>query len=1135
MVALGAPSADETLLLVESLANGTTVDVDVGVPSAHAKKKRRRKRKKKSSKKKAAAKKTAKPEEKDDAQELRTTGPARLQLPVSEKEFDNSAKADRKRDESIEEIRTLLPKVKGPAKGELIFRLAELYWQKSKFVYAQEFKEFDADYQRYADEGHQGKEPKLERYTKKSEAYKKQALSNYSVVLAKYPDYPRLDEVLYIMAYNEYQAGRKKPAIKNYSQLIRQYPKSEYVPDSYLALGEHYFGANDLSKATKAFKKAYSTGKKANKPATYRYAQYKLAWCDYNRQEYDKALTKFKDVITDSEKAGDDDGIQLKSEALNDMVLTYSHLGEVEGAYKYFKKKAGNERAFHLTTKLAQVYQKDGKHKLQVQTLRHLINTDPENPSAPDFQSQIVAAYSQLGERNQVRKEVTRMVELYRPGSAWWRKNEGNQMAVERALTLAESRMRELVTDYHRYAQKFKKYDDYELARDIYAQYLAAFPTSQEAYRLNFFYAEILWDLGEWEKAAEQYDAVVKRDPDGEYTRKCAFNSVLAWEKLSKGEKPPKRNRDGVLVESSTKKKKKKGNLRKETLVVEKLNKKVTYEPKKIPRFERKLADACDAYVSVVPEEASRKDKKLEEELIQVKFKAGYIFQKYYHFDEAATRFGELIDRWPTSEFAREGADAILDSYASREKYNELEKWSRTFAKNKPLMKDKKFSKTVYKLMEGASFKSIELVNNEVKSAEKKEGKKTEELNERYAKVADRFEGFVEEFPQSEYAPIALFNAMDIYDGANKIDLALRDAHRLLKEYPKEIATGPLGEAEAETLIRLNLVRYYELIADYEESAKRSEEFVEKYPKHKNASDVLYNAGIFYLGLGDTTNAVKNFAKYIKDFNKKKDVPDVYLKMAKIYEDNKDYKRAIAFYSDFEKKYGKRATDKQVMLTRYKSAELAEKADRVDEMRQRCDGILKGYKKYSSELKKEAITQLAGGYCAFKLLEPQYEAYKAIKIEAPKGMRGAKVMKAIRGQLDLKLKKRDELAKAYVDVLNYGNGEWGVAGLYRAADALLEYVDALRTAPDPPPLRNNFDALDIFRAELDNIAFPVEDEAINALEKALQKAFELQIYSEYTLAIQEKLRLYRPAKFGEVHELPFFASSGERSSQTAQK
>ena len=147
--------------------------------------------------------------------------------------------------------------------------------------------DFDKSFNEWVDNGRQGKEPKLADYTRKSEAYKKQALNNYQVVLKKYPDYPRLDEVLYIMAFNQYEAGKKEEARRNYSTLIRKFPDSEYRADSYLALGEHYFGANNLIKATKAYERAYEYGIKRKKPAVFMYALYKLAWCAFNAQEYE--------------------------------------------------------------------------------------------------------------------------------------------------------------------------------------------------------------------------------------------------------------------------------------------------------------------------------------------------------------------------------------------------------------------------------------------------------------------------------------------------------------------------------------------------------------------------------------------------------------------------------------------------------------------------------------------------------------------------------------------------------------------------------------------------------------------------------------------------------------------------------
>jgi TolA-binding protein len=1124
------------------------------IPAASAKKK---KKKSKKSNKANEAKKDAAPaaapapeeapaEEADT--ELRTTGPARLELPVTEKAMDLSAKADGKRDETIAEIKQILPKVTGEQKGELVFRLAELYWEKSKFIYQSEFKDFDTTYQDWVDNGRQGKEPKLEDFTSKSEAYKKQALSNYAVVLKDYPEYPRLDEVLYIMAYNEYQAGKNKEAVQNYSKLIRQYPSSDYVADSYLALGEHYFAANKLPQATKAYGKAYDVALEREKPSVYRYAQYKLAWCDYNAQEYDKALKRFKSVVDDSERAeargegstgdGKRDAVQLKREALNDMVLTYSQLDQVEDAHAYLKKKAGGDESFRLTTKLAMVYDNQGKHKQQVQTLRLLINLNPDHVSAPDFQSQIVQAYSKLGNRQAVRKEVTRMVELYRPGSSWWRKNEGNESAVERARTLAEQRMRELVTEYHRFAQKFKNVDDYELARDLYGQYLQAFPDSEQAYELSFYYAEILWDLGQWQDAAEQYDAVVARDTAGRYTRDCAYNAILAWEKIVAGEKPPERSKDGKLVES---KGGRKAEIKEKKVVLEEIKKGKDYTAQKIPFAEERLAKACDAYVQVVPETLAKKDPKLADELIVVKFKSAYTYHRYYHFDEAAERFGELIRRWPTSDYARRGADSILDSYAAREQWVPLEKWSREFAANDPLMKDGAFSKSVNNFMQGASFKATEEVYQQAKALEKKKDKKTPEAIALYEQSARRFEGFVAEFPKSEYAPIALFNAMQIHDGASMLDLALASAQSLLEQYPKEINEGSLKENNVEEKLRLNLVRYYQSMADYPTSAKVAVDFVDRYPKHEKSPDVLYDSGVFFLGLGDTTSAVKSFMRYIKEYPKQSDIPDVFLRMATVYEDTDEWVKAANLYDSFEKNYGKQAKPDQILASRYKTALMLSKAGREDQSLEVCQGLLKSYKR--EELKKTETGQLAGGYCAFKVLEPEWVTYSAIAIEStetgrnPRAMK--KAMEQVRSSLDLKKKKMEEMARKYVEVLEYGNGEWGVAGLYRAAQSLLEYVDTLRNAPDPPALANNFDALDIFRAELDNIAFPVEDEAIRALEQALGKAFELGIYSEHTLAIQETLKQFRPGAFGDVHELPYFPSAAggdaTTSAQTARR
>ncbi len=1071
----------------------------------------------KKSQKKSATDRAAKESIEEAKKGLRTTGPADLEMPVTEKSMDFSAAADAKRNESIREIQSILPKVKGAQKGELVFRLAELYWEKAKFLNRQEFDNFDRAHQAWFDGGEKGKEPKLKNYVGESKAYKKQALANYKVVLQEFPEYPRLDEVLFIMAQNEYDAGNKKEGTKHYSKLIRKYPKSVYVADSYLALGEHYFGLNKLAKATKAYKFAYDVGKRMNKPSTYRYAQYKLAWTDYNRQDFDSALVKFKAVVEDSEKAASEangqGAVQLKREALNDMVLTFAQVNQVRPAYDYFVSKAGKEEGYRLTTKLAAVFNNQGMFDSQIETLRLILALDPNALRAPDYQSQIVAAYSKMQERDAVRSEVTKLVQNYGPTSSWAKANSGDEMAVERATAIAEERMRDLVTEYHEYAQKFEMVSDYELARDLYSQYVKAFPNSDQAYNLNYYFAEILWDLGQWEDAANQYDAVVAKDPKGRYTRDSAYNAILAWEKIVDGVAPPKRAASGKLVRS--KRGRKSGKVKKKTVKMEEIKKDKTYAAEIIPEAELKLANACDAYVAVVPESLSRKNKALTKELVVVKFKAGYIFQKYYHFDEAAKRFGELIDRFPTTEFARRGADSILDSYDARSQWANLEKWSREFSKNKALMKDKPFAARVGRFLQGASYNQSTIAFNEVS---KKHGDTSKvpsaDVAEGYRDVIKSFDAYLGEFGKSEFAPKAAYNQYLAVHRLGEVDNSLPAAQRILATYKKSLDEGELSKVAAREGLEQNILGYLTQMANYQEAADASYKFANDYPNNESAADILYNSGIYYLGLGDSDKATKSFQAYLKKYPKRTDRAEVYLKVARVAEDQKSWTKAAEIYQKFPNKFPK-ATIEQKLRAHYKTASIRQNAGNEKGMKSACKKLLATYKK--DDLKKSDIGKEAGGFCAFHLLDDDFKKYEKITITGN-----------IKNKLALKKKERDRVAKSYFDVLNYGNGEWGIAGLYRSAEILLQYVDTLRNTPDPPALRDNYEALDMFRAELDNIAFPVEDEAIQALEAALAKSFELGIYSKYTVAIEEKLKLFKPGAFGEQYVLPYYATANEK-------
>jgi TolA-binding protein len=464
-------------------------------------------------------------------------------------------------------------------------------------------------------------------------------------------------------------------------------------------------------------------------------------------------------------------GVQLKGEALGDLARFFSYVDEVETAFAYFKKKGGEDIALRYSTKLGELFKGQGKWDLEIQTYKMLNKKYPMAPKAPALQARIVSAYSKLNKKQLVRQEVERLVDLYRPNTPWYKAQERNKdsAALEYAYDLTESHLRDLVTEYHRDAQKRKNIETYELARDIYKKYLEAFRDSDTAYQMNFFYGEVLWALKEWKNAALEYDRVarweLKAGKRGRFARTSAYNAILAWEKIAAEGVKGTLRKNVKIVE-----KKKKGKVTRNTRIkIAKLQKDKSYEEEPIPEVELKLSAACDLYFNI----ADPKDK----DLPAIKFKAAFIYYKHNHFVEAAQRYFEMIERWPGTDLSRKSANLILDSMNVKKNWEELEKYARAFRGNKKLVgKDKKFKEQVQTLVEGAAFKSI-LKADKVAIAladaeEQKQGR---------ANSATRFRGFHTEFPKSVYAETALFNALLIYDKADELDNAIEAAELLLR------------------------------------------------------------------------------------------------------------------------------------------------------------------------------------------------------------------------------------------------------------------------------------------------------------------------------------------------------------------
>ena len=382
--------------------------------------------------------------------------------------------------------------------------------------------------------------------------------------------------------------------------------------------------------------------------------------------------------------ATDKKSLQLGSEALGDLARFFSYVDEVDSAFAYFRKEGGEEKALQYTSRLGALYHEQGKWPLEISTYQLLIKKFPMNEKSPYLQANIVEAYSKMGKKQKVRQEVERLVDLYRPGTPWYRhhkdRGEDGTAALEYAYDLTETKLRDLVTEYHRDAQKRRDVPTYQLAKDIYAKYLDAFPETTASYQMRYFYAEVLWALRKWRPAAEQYKLVALYKTDGgkargKYARDAAYNQILAYETILKTGKD-----EGDLTwHQEDSREEEEGpygradpdpNQAARTRQVEDVRR-----SRAIPDVERSLSEACDLYFGIA--DPSDKD------LPAIKFKAAYIYYKYNHFVEAAKRYFEIIERWPGDRLSKKSANLILDSLNVQKKWDELAFYAGKFRDNR--------------------------------------------------------------------------------------------------------------------------------------------------------------------------------------------------------------------------------------------------------------------------------------------------------------------------------------------------------------------------------------------------------------------------------------------------------------------
>ena len=614
--------------------------------------------------------------------------------------------------------------------AEALYKLAELYWEESKAGYLASMGTYTAS----VTACHKDRStcPQVPRRPPRLDLSRAQGV--YDRLIREYPRFRKIDTVIYLYAFSLRDQGRLGDSVKYFQIILDKYPQSRFTADAWMAVAEYrFYDQQNYKTALEGYEKVLGFPKSP----LYDLALFKTAWCYWKLGDTSKSALRFKDVLDLSKKkAGKSGNEQKRAEELQGQAMEYlvelfteDDTKSAQDAFEFLAQIGGKEYSQKILGRLAETVFDQTRYERAAEAYRLLITLDPNGVDAPDYQKRVVECQQLLGDPAGAVAEMRKLASTYGPHSPWAAANKDRPNAIAHARQIAEEQIRTLAKTLHAEAQANEKQNKvvdkerYARAAEAYGFYLSTFGDAADATELRYLRADILYfKLGRLSEAGDEYLAVGRTKPPGQYHKDALLQAMTAFEKLRKPAVPAAGKRE-------------------------------------ITESDRKFAEAADLYATLFP-----KDK----EIVTVIFKNGQFFFDYGDYDEAVKRFGLIVEGHPDDPNAGPAGDRILEALSKAKDYENIENWARRLKKTKAF----------------AAKGEQERLDRMIVVAVMKSGEKyaAEGKNE---KAAEFFLRVPHEYPRDPKAPQALHNAATIFERAKRQEQAVAAYKELAEKYPQ--------------------------------------------------------------------------------------------------------------------------------------------------------------------------------------------------------------------------------------------------------------------------------------------------------------------------------------------------------------
>ena len=393
-----------------------------------------------------------------------------------------------------------------------------------------------------------------------------------------------------------------------------------------------------------------------------------------------------------------------------------------------------------------------------------------------------------------------------------------------------------------------------------------------------------------------------------------------------------------------------------------------------------------------------------------VLFNVAWIAYDEGNYDQAIGEFTEYLKMYPSGKTAKAAIHLTLDAYHLRENYKGLIKFGNDVLAGN-MIHDPKFATEVRNIVKASESK---IVSSMTVAAVNNWEQGSSELIE-----------FAEENENSGLGEQALTALL--VSGKEKGDLrtVYSTGNKIIKQYP--------NSENMESTLTI-MIDSFSKAAQYRILAQYMETFAQKFPKHKNSPEFIYQAGYIREMLGEYKQSSADYRKYLGMGQKSiPDYDDIVFSMAQNDVDMGNAHNAISVLTSYRaglSATGKVRADAWVSSLYYAQGDAAKAGIYRSKAK-------KAYRPAMGKVDEMVKSGVAGA--AYDGMDGLYQKYMKISL-------GASIDNTIVAE---KNKLMQSLEKGYLGIIQYESAQWALKACYRSFEINKEFASFLQNAPMP--------------------------------------------------------------------------------------